>query len=492
MTETLRPQVAIAGASGFIGRALIDALADQADVIALARRQMRGLPEHATFRQCNLYRPADARAGLKGAQTAFYLVHSMMPAARLVQAKFSDLDAICADNFARAAKDNGVKRIIYLGGLMPSTKESSEHLKSREEVREVLASYGASVLTLRAGLVVGRGGSSFNMLKRMVERLPVMLLPKWGATQTQPIALDDVLALLKYALAHPEYDGSAYDIGSTSRLSYAEMLDTTAKLMNTPRRFIRFPFHAVGPSLLWVSTVSGAPRDLVDPLVASLQHEMLATEGLEFQRAAGVAGVTFEAAVTEALNPATANTAPPPSTGALSARGGPMSAGSSAPPASIAAGALPEENLALSLQRFPLASRMSASDAALEYFRWLPDALKPWLRVHVTAEHVCTFHIIGIRAPLLSLTYDASESSVDRAVYRISGGLLHRSGSQAQGILEFRTVLGGQDLMTLVDQFSPSLPWFIYRHSQAVVHALVMASFGRHLKRGKLTEATTA
>jgi len=175
-----RTRVAIAGASGFVGRALLSALSPSHDVIALGRRaSAEKTTPGLEWRACDLFNLRDAERALAGADVAIYLVHSMMPSAQLTQGRFDDLDLICADNFARAAEANGVRHIIYLGGLLPSSGSSlSRHLESRFEVERTLASRGVPVTTLRAGLIIGAGGSSFDMMARLVGRLPFMLGPQ--------------------------------------------------------------------------------------------------------------------------------------------------------------------------------------------------------------------------------------------------------------------------------------------------------------------------
>ena len=170
--------IAVAGASGFIGQALCERLALTHTVVALSRAaspSAGGIER----RRCDLFSLLDCERGLTGADVAVYLVHSMMPSARLTQASFADMDLILADNFARAAKRVGVKQIVYLGGVVPETGVLSPHLASRVEVERALAAHGVPVTTLRASLVIGPDGSSFRILQRLVERLPVMLLPRW-------------------------------------------------------------------------------------------------------------------------------------------------------------------------------------------------------------------------------------------------------------------------------------------------------------------------
>ena len=162
-----KPTVAITGANGFVGRALIEALGDRFHIVGLTRgipgAAQRKSDDNIEWRSCDLYSMLDAEEGLKGVDYAFYLVHSMMPSARLTPAKFEDLDLLLADNFARAAEKNGVKQIVFLGGITPQTSELSAHLRSRLEVELALGSRSTPVTAIRAGLIVGPGGSSFTI-----------------------------------------------------------------------------------------------------------------------------------------------------------------------------------------------------------------------------------------------------------------------------------------------------------------------------------------
>jgi uncharacterized protein YbjT (DUF2867 family) len=480
-----RSRIAVAGATGFVGRALVDTLAPNHHVLALGRSVSAASDRPGVeHRRCDLYDVGQAAAALEGADTAVYLVHSMLPSARLVQASFADLDLVCADNFARAAARAGVKHIVYLGGIVPegpgegSEPHLSEHLRSREEVERVLASHGARVTSLRAGLVIGPGGSSFDILLKLTQRLPWMVIPRWGSVQSQPIGLADVVALLVYALEHPELAGHAYDVGSPSRLSYSEMLRETARLLGRRARILELPFDLPGVSLLWVSTITGASRQLVLPLVESLKHPMIATRGLELQRAAGVEAAPFEVVVREAL----AGAARSPHTDGVAEDRPSAGPQSRRDPRELATPQGKRQRRVVSLQRFPNPRGLSSHSIAELYFDWLPAALRPMLRVSPLPGGGCSF-ALAVGPPLLELSLDREASEDDRTVYRITGGALVAPTSRGQGVLEFRCVLGGSEVTTLVSNFEPRLPWFIYKYTQAIAHLLVMRAFGRYLAR---------
>lgn len=461
----MRGRIAIAGASGFVGKALVEALSPDHDVIALGRSMPAEATSGAvTYRRCDLYEAEDAVRGLEGATAAVYLVHSMLPSARLVQASFRDLDVVCADNFARAAARAGVKHIVYLGGLTPDVPgELSEHLQSREEVERVLASHGAQVTTLRAGMVIGAGGSSFRILLRLAQRLPWMILPRWGTTRSQPIGLGDVVRLILFALERPELAGRAYDVGAQSVLTYAEMLERTSRLLGKTPRITKLPFDVPVVSLLWVSAITGASVDLVLPLVESLKHPMVAQQGLALQEAADFPLADFDALVAQAIREDAEATEPAP-------------AKAPAPRRSVR-----PANRVVSLQRFPMPPGLSARGVADAYFAWLPRGMWPFVRVTPLEESGCAFCLAGWPWPLLELTYDAARSDDDRAVYRISGGALCAPSARGKGLFELRSVLGGAHVMALVSGFEPRLPWLVYKFSQALVHLVVMKAFGRRL-----------
>lgn len=464
MAQSASPSVVIAGGSGFVGRALGQALheAGGVRVIGLSRRAQPPGDGFDAWRAADLFSLIDAERALEEASVAVYLVHSMMPSAALSQGRFEDLDLSCADNFARAAKKTGVSRIIYLGGLVPPGPLAlSAHLASRLEVERALGGYGVPVTTLRAGLVVGAGGSSFDMLLKLVQRLPAMICPAWTATRTQPIALADVVALLRYVVLTPTTSGRIYDVGGPDVMTYREMMKTTSEVLGLTRRFVTVPFFTPQLSTLWVTLVTGASRELVAPLVESLRHEMVAKDRT-LQEEAGVPGTPFRAALADAIGSA-AHPAPP------LARRPPTEQGSAA-------------RRVRSVQRLPLPPGRSATWVSEEYFRWLARAFSPWLRVDLSeSSDRARIQLPGLGVLLLELTLSRARSTVDRPLLYITGGVLSRD--DGRGRLELREVRGAGVLLAAVHDFIPRLPWFVYRRTQAVAHLAVMWRFGAYLAR---------
>ncbi len=462
-----RPTIVIAGAGGFIGRALASQLAQQYRVIGLSRNPPRTPDSAIEWRQCDLFTLQQCEAALQGADQAVYLVHSMLPSARLTQGDFQDMDLIIADNFARAAKKAGVRHIVYLGGLVPGDKELSEHLRSRLEVEQTLSSRGVPVTALRAGIVLGSAGSSFNILIRLVRRLPVIPLPKWTRSLTQPVALRDVIQLLQYSLEHPSQTSVAHDIGCREVMSYREMLERTAKLAGVSPRFIAMDQTS---STWWrylLAWFVGAPKQLVLPLIESMRHSMIARD-CSFQEAAGLPPTPFDDAVRDALQAAD-------------------STRWEGPFRRYWASLKTTERDVRSVQRMVLPPGRTALWAAMEYIVWLPMFFRTVIRAEVDADRNLRLGLRFPRITLLQLTYAADRSTkTDRQLFFVTGGVLARLDPLPNGArprLEFREALDGKVLLAAIHDFRPTLPWFIYNATQALAHLLVMKRFAEHLRR---------
>jgi uncharacterized protein YbjT (DUF2867 family) len=449
--------VAVAGATGFVGRALVPALAEHADVIALRRS---AAPNDAAtegvvvWRRCDLFSLRETEAALAGAEVAYYLVHSMLPSARLTQGRFEDLDLRLADNFGRAAARAGVCRIVYLGGLVPHGDDArralSTHLASRLEVESALGAHGVPVTAVRAAMVVGPGGSSLEIVVKLVARLPVMVCPAWTLTPSEPIALDDVVAILVRCLADLETTGRVCEVGGPEVLSYRDLMRATARALGKRRLFLPVPLMSPGLSRLWVTLVTGTPRALVAPLVESLLHPMVARDRWLQQRM-GLAGTPFSAALAEAL------LAQPPA----------------------------RASTVRSVQRLPLPPGRDAAWVAREYTTWLPRFVRPLVHVQRDGTRVL-LHTRGVARPLLELELETARSTPERSLFAIRGGLLAApapTSSGGQPRLEFRATPDGTHLLAAVQDYRPRLPWWLYRQTQARLHALVMWAFGRHLAR---------
>jgi len=190
--------------------------------------------------------------------------------------EFEPADIKAAVHFREAASENNIKRIIYLGGLGETGKGLSEHLRSREEVAEILSSGKLHSTVLRAAIIIGTGGASFVMLKYLVERLPVMICPKWIDTRIQPIAARDVLAYLTGCLLNPETAGKKFDIGGPEVLTYREMMHQYTEAVGIRRRIIfRVPVLSPHLASYWVDLVTPVPSGIAHPLIEGLKNEVI-------------------------------------------------------------------------------------------------------------------------------------------------------------------------------------------------------------------------
>jgi len=262
--------VLVTGATGFIGRRLVPALIDAGhDVRAMTRHPDTydgpGEPVGADV----MDRDSLGKA-LDGADAAIYLVHS------LDDPDFERKDADAARNFSAAAAEAGVGQIVYMGGLGDEDQELSAHLRSRREVEGLLGSDGVPVTVLRAAIVVGHGGISWEITRQLVKNLPAMVVPKWVATRTQPIALDDVVRYLVGVVGEEKAFDRVFEIGGTEELTYLEMMQVAAEAMNGRKiPIVVLPFLTPGLSSRWLALVTDVDATTGRNLIDSMSTEVV-------------------------------------------------------------------------------------------------------------------------------------------------------------------------------------------------------------------------
>jgi uncharacterized protein YbjT (DUF2867 family) len=268
MTEDL---LAVTGATGFIGRNLVKSLlAKERKVRALVRRPQEYI-EAVDARRIDISDKPSLPAALEGVHTVFYLVHSMKNKGR----EFAQMDREGAENFLNAAESSGVQRIIYLGGLGETGSELSEHLKSRAEVGRILQSGRIQTTVLRAAIIIGPGSASWEMLRQLTERLPVMTTPRWVETRCQPIALRDVLGYLVGCAEVEATAGGTFDIGGPDILTYRQMMTQVAELLGKRVRIYGIPILSPRLSSYWVDLVTDVPSNVARPLIDGLRSEVI-------------------------------------------------------------------------------------------------------------------------------------------------------------------------------------------------------------------------
>ena len=262
-------KVLVAGASGFVGRRLSTALAsDGHDVMAMTRRPDRYAGAGTPVRG-DVGDPASLGPAMAGCEAAYYLVHS------LSEPDFERKDADAAAAFGAAAARSGLQRIIYLGGLGDETDVLSAHLRSRREVEQLLGSAGVPVTVIRAGIVIGHGGISWELTRQLVEHLPLMITPTWVYTRTQPIAVDDVVRYLAGVLTLPETAGRVFEAGGPEVLQYATMLRRVAAIEGRPLPILPVPLLSPRLSSLWLTLVTDVDPATGRALVDSMTNEVI-------------------------------------------------------------------------------------------------------------------------------------------------------------------------------------------------------------------------
>jgi uncharacterized protein YbjT (DUF2867 family) len=290
----------ITGATGYVGGRLIERLlAEGRPVRALVRDPSR-LPQddRVDVVTGDMLSGSGIREALDGCDTAYYLVHSMEAAK---DADFSARDRRAAENFAAAAQDAGVGRVVYLGGIAPTDGEPSPHIASRIEVEEILLRSAPAATALRASILIGARSSSFRILVRLVERLRVLPMPAWRENLTQPIAERDAVEFLARTPQVAEAAGRSLDIAGPDVVSYGAMIERIADAMGVGRMPLGLGFSLTPPASAVVSAVTEQPLELVRPLMQSLEHELLPRDAAEAPRMYGITPLPFGRAVDKAL-----------------------------------------------------------------------------------------------------------------------------------------------------------------------------------------------
>jgi uncharacterized protein YbjT (DUF2867 family) len=265
-------RTAVLGATGFVGRALLPALTQRGEVVAVSRQATAPQLPGVRCLAADLTDRESTRGALEGVDVAYHLIHSL--GAR----NFSDLDRRVAENVATEAERAGVAQIVYLGGLAEDAPDLSPHLRSRTETATVLSSGTVPVTTLRAAVVVGRGSAAFETIVALVDRLPAMIAPRWVSTPTQPIALTDTIRYLTGVAGRTEALGESYDVGGPEIITYRDMIQQIAQLRAKRPLIVEVPVLSPRLSSYWLHLITPMEARVARPLVEGLRNPTTARD----------------------------------------------------------------------------------------------------------------------------------------------------------------------------------------------------------------------
>ncbi len=269
--------IMVTGTTGFIGSRLVSLLSSNGYTVTGLSRQKLSNTQNVKYVQADVFDNDKLDQSMQGIEIVYYLLHSMEGSKSEWQ-EFANREKVQAQNFLKSATKAGVKRIIYLGGLVNDSLELSPHMKSRKDVGDILRSGTIPVTEFRASLIIGAQGGSYAMLRYLVERLPVMVCPSWVKSLAQPIAVDDVIFYLAECLSKPKTVDQIFEIGGPDKITYEELMRIYSAYLNRNLFVLQIPFLTTRLSSYWVDLITPVKASLARPLIDSLVHDTVVTD----------------------------------------------------------------------------------------------------------------------------------------------------------------------------------------------------------------------
>ena len=415
--------------SGYIGSHLKDKLKVNHEIIAISRNaQNKKNEKNVTWKSADLFDLDAITEVMKGIDTAIYLGHSMKTSAKLTQANFEDMDALLADNVGRAAKKHGVKHIIFMSGIITNDSHLSLHLKSRLECEKILRYYGVPVSTLRAGLIIDSNGSSYPIFKRMIERLSAMILPNWAYNMIAPVSMDDVIDKLAMLVERSPKENEVFNITRPKVMNYQELFERIATTLDKRLFILHLPTILIRLSRCWIKEKMNGKENVKKALKEKQDEQQIITT----KQSKSNQNKRDEVKDVRAMT------------------------------------------------RFRIPESYSIQDVTREYAEFINNITLHLVNGTIN-EHEFNIQLPLIRKCILKMKRDNHDSINEMIVYKIVGGDLAMVKDSGNARFEFRRILDTNEGIAALQEYESTLPWGVYKFTQAIAHKFVMGVFKQHM-----------